>query len=488
MNNIKLELPYMKTITVSTGVDDSTKLQRLIDQTGNTAANYVFSENIEINSLLRLYNNTEFSGDGVEFRLMENAPTNPFGEQIPLIGPKSPKSCEGLKIHDIVFEGERDNQKYAPRKEGKPWGLGSHNFIGPGVISNPVPSNTANCEFYNLEFNNNLGDGIRVEGGTNILIHDIKAKRGGHDIICLSGVNYGEVYNLKADLAVNAAVRTRSAKKIKIHDCELNGDTGIAFSPGIEIQSTADNWTSSDIEIYNNKIYRTFGPGVQVAGTVKNNGLVSIHNNLFVGCGAMPAGNEISGVGGVVFDGFPVEIKNNTFYENLGYSILCGAYNRSSTYSYESTIKNNIIIKTQKSLYPGIYSGTGISCQTGARNKITVENNCQYGNKTANHYGVSYKFSISADPLFVDPSKNDYHLKSSSGGERSPCVFPEYELGMYAGTKEAAVYYPPAKPSVLIEKTSEEDLKAFIAALLNVGYLSKDQIKGYQNVSKGFWV
>jgi hypothetical protein len=477
----------MKTITVSTGVDDSTKLQRLIDQTGNTAANYVFSENIEINSLLRLYNNTEFSGDGATFTLIENAPTNPFGEQIPLIGPKSPKSAEGLKIHDIIFEGERDNQVKVPKKNGKNWGLGYHNFIGLGVISNPVPANSFNCEFYNLEFNNNLGDGIRVEGGTNISVHDIKAKRGGHDIICLSSVSTGEVYNLKADLAVNAAVRTRSAKKIKIHDCKLNGDTGIAFCPGFEIQSTAENLISEDIEIYNNEIYKTFGPGVQVAGTVKNNGLVSIHNNLFVGCGAMPAGNTISGVGGIVFDGFPVEIKNNTFDQNLGYSILCGAYNRSSTYSYESTIKNNIITKTQKSLYPGPYSGCGISNQTGSRNTIHVFNNCQYGNKL-NHYGVTFTSSLSADPLFVDPEKGDYHLKSSSGGERSPCVFPEYELGRYAGTPEAATYYPPVPPSVNIPRKNEAEMKAWIEALIAAGYLAQSDERSYNNVSKDFWV
>jgi hypothetical protein len=477
----------MKTITVSTGIDDTTKLQRLIDQTGNTAANYVFSEDIEINSLLRLYNNTEFSGDGVTFTLMENAPVNPFGEQVSLIGPKSPKSCEGLKIHDIIFEGERDKQGKVPKKDGKNWGLGYHNFIGLGVLSNPIPGNSFNCEFYNLEFNNNLGDGLRVEGGTNISVHDIKAKRGGHDIICLSSVSVGEVWNLKADLAVNAAVRTRSAKKIKIHDCDINGSSGLAYSPGIQIQSTASNWTSGDIEIYNNSIKDTYGPGIQIVGAVPNNGLVSVHNNLFVGCGAMPAANKISGVGGIVFDGFPVEITNNTFDQNLGYGILAGAYNLSSSYSFESTIKNNIITKTQKSLYPGPYSGCGISNQTGSRNTIHVFSNCQYGNKT-NHYGVTYTSSISADPLFIDPEKGDYHLKSSSGGERSPCVFPEYELGMYAGTKEAAVYYPPAPPSVNIPRKNEAEMKAFIEALIAAGYLDQKDERSYNNVSKDFWV
>ena len=48
-----------------------------------------------------------------------------------------------------------------------------------------------------------------------------------------------EVYNLKADMAVNAAVRTRSAKNIKIHDCKSKWGNWRSYSPAIQIQATA---------------------------------------------------------------------------------------------------------------------------------------------------------------------------------------------------------------------------------------------------------
>jgi hypothetical protein len=54
----------MKSLTVPASIDDSKKLQKLIDSTGNGAVKYTFSEDheIEINSLLRVFNFTEWDG------------------------------------------------------------------------------------------------------------------------------------------------------------------------------------------------------------------------------------------------------------------------------------------------------------------------------------------------------------------------------------------------------------------------------------------
>jgi hypothetical protein len=421
----------MKIVAVPNSVDTSVKLQALIDSTGNTAAKYVFSEDhdIVISSRLRVFNNTEWIGNGCKFTLMENAPVEIFGEQVPLIAPKYPRAAEGLIFHGIEFNGNRDSQSKVPKKNGKNWGLGYHNFFTLGDLRNVSYSNSRNCEFYDLSLEDNLGDGIRVEGGTKISVHDITGKRGGHDIVCYSGVLGGEVYNLKADLAVNAGVRTRSAKNIKIHDCFLNGDTKIAYSPGIQIQSTAANWVSSGIEIYNNHICKTWGPGILVMGDVPNNGNVYIHNNLFVGCGAMPKAEKRPNVGAIVYDGFPVVIEYNTAVECYGFGFVAGDYTLASRYSATATIKRNIVTGTKKALYPGKGSGAAIANLLGSRYTITCVENDTYGN-ISNFYNVTCSKNLSVDPLFV--GSGDYHLQPSS-----PCRFNGYQLGRYNGTDDS---------------------------------------------------
>lgn len=469
--------PTMKQITVN--ATDSKGLQTEIDKNGSNPAEFILKNNMLINSLVRFYNFADFNGNGKTLTLMQDAPVSPFGEQVPMIGSKSSTGINGLKIHDIIFEGNRDHQSKVPTNishagGNKNWGIGYHNFIGIGNLKTPVPANALNCEFHHLEFNNNLGDGIRIEGGTNIIVHDIKGKRGGHDIVNYGHVSGGEIYNVDVALAVNAGVRARSAKNIKIHDCKINGGTGLAYSPGIQIQDL-----SSDIDIYNNYIYGTYGPGIQIACSVPNTGLVTVRNNLIVSCGHMPASNKIGGVGGIVFDGFKVDIKNNTISESLGYGIKVGPYDVSSTYKNNASIKNNIITLTKPSLAPGLMSGCGIADLTGGRYTVFVDGNCQYGNKM-NHYKVNYTNGISADPLFIDPKNGNYHLRVGS-----PCVSSIGEIGRYSGTSE--VTKAPC-PGVTIFRDSEDDLRAYVRALRDAGHIEAGDEIEFVNVSGGFEV
>lgn len=430
-----------KSITVNSSIDDSTKLQKLIDANGNTPAIFNFQgDELEINSLLRFFNFANVAGNGITFRLMENAPTNPFGLQVPLVAPKLTNGAEGLCIHDVIFEGTRDNQNKVPPKNGKRWGLGYHNFIGLGSNKSISFDNATNCTFYNLEFNNSLGDGIRPEGATNIIVHDIKGKRTGHDTINYSAVKGGEVYNVDLMLGVGSGVRMRSCQNIKIHDCKLDNSAGLTYGPGIQIQSTAVNWIGSNIEIYDNTILDTYGPGIQVAGSVKGNGLVNIHNNLFLRCGAMPESVNRPILGGVAFMGFPVKIWNNTIVDSYGFGLVAGAYDVGSNYSYDATIARNIITKTKKAKKVGTASGTAIANLVGSKYSVTCSENCLYGN-LAEVYGVKNVNGISKDPLFT----GDYRLK-----ENSPCRFPGYQLGCYVDTPDK----PDEETSLMITSDS----------------------------------
>ncbi|MDD3957136.1 MAG: hypothetical protein PHG77_12270 [Proteiniphilum sp.] len=400
----------MHTVVIPESVDSSQKLQSIIDRTGNIPAKYMFSpdQHIEINSRLRVYNYTEFDGTGCQFTLMDNAPPSIFGEQIPLIAPKYPTSTEGLVFHDFKFDGRREYQAKVPKKNGKNWGLGYHNLFLLGSLSSVSYNNSKNCEFYNIDYKNSLGDLLRVEGGTNISAHDITASRGGHDVIMYVAQD-SEVYNLKADMAVNAAVRTRSAKNIKIHDCVLNGGTGEAYSPAIQIQATAKNWISENIEIYNNEIYSTYGPGVQVAGNVTDTGLVHIHHNFFNGCGAMPGSVNRPVTGAITFDGFPVKIENNTIVNSLGFGIVAGDYDVGSKYSFEAEIAKNIVFGTRKAYKAGLASGTGIANLLGSRYSIDCRENCLYDNSN-DLYKVTNINGIYEDPGFTE----NYYLQDSS--------------------------------------------------------------------------
>ena len=415
----------MKLITVPSSIDDSKKLQKLIDSTGNWAVKYEFlpEHEIEINSLLRVFNFTELDGHCCHFNLMENAPLKPFASSIPLIAPKYPTSAEGLYFHDIVFDGRRDTQKYAKtecKSRGKnEWGQGYHNTIMLGALNNVKYSNSTNCSFYNLEFYNSLGDGIRVEGGNGITVKDIKGRYGGHDVVCVAATKNAEVSGVEADLAVNVGVRFRSVTEGTIHDCKLNGGTGIAYSPAIQIQSTAKNWRCSGVTVYNNYIHDTYGPGIWVAGSVPDNDTI-IKNNLLLRCGQMPAANKISGVGAIVTDGFDAQIRNNTIVDSYGYGVLVGYYQMKSDITGSVTVNRNIITGTRKSFYP-VSSDAGVANLTAGRYTIDCSENCLYDN-IRDLYGVTQTDGIYQDPNFM----LGYRLHSES-----PCRKTDYSLGCY---------------------------------------------------------
>ncbi|MCU7526822.1 MAG: hypothetical protein HF308_20320, partial [Ignavibacteria bacterium] len=317
-------------IEVPTTTNTTSKLQALINKTGNISAKYIFpAMKITVDVPLTYYNNTEFAGSGINstiFKLMKDAPTTIFKEGTPLLAPKNPTAAENIIIHDIAFDGTRDSQAYVKKLYNKPWGHGYHNILMLGVFGNPAYTNTKNCKLYNLSFKDSLGDGIRAEGIYNVTIHDIYGERVGHDLICLVA-DTASVYKVKAKIDVNAGIRTRSARNVKMWDCEIDGSGGTAYSPGFEVQSTASNWKSYNIEIWNCYVHDTFGPGVQIIGTVPNNSDIQIHHCVFENCGEMPPANKLPYVGGVVFDGFNnIKIYSNDFIGCLGNSVSNAKY------------------------------------------------------------------------------------------------------------------------------------------------------------------
>ncbi len=422
----------VKTVTVPDSVDSSTELQKLIDSTGNTAAKFIISpdHDIEINSRLRFFDNFELDGGNCLFRLKENVSTSIFGAGVPLMAPKNPLSAEGLCLHDFRFDGHRDNQNNVPdwrghNGKGRPvkYGQGYHNVIMLGTFGCVGYEHAKNCEIYNVDYKNSLGDFLRVEGGTNIKAHDIKSSRCGHDVVHMV-VKNGEIYNINGIADVNAIARLRSSINTSIHDCTITGSS-TAYAPGIEIQNTAKNWDCYGLEVYNNTVKNTLGPGIQVASNINGRNEISIHNNTFGGCGIIPS---LPGVGAIIFDGFNVDIQNNTIVNSHGYGIAACDYNVGSSYPYKAIVKRNIVTGTEKSKIVGTASGSGIANLFKNRYTFECEENDVYGN-ARDLYQVTNSNGMSVDPLFV--GSGDYHLKDSS-----PCIFSDYQLGRYNGTSD----------------------------------------------------
>jgi hypothetical protein len=201
-------------------------------------------------------------------------------------------------------------------------------------------------------------------------------------------------------------------------------------------------------------VHDTFGPGVQIIGTVPNNSDIQIHHCVFENCGEMPPANKLPYVGGVVFDGFNnIKIYSNDFIGCLGNSVSNAKYDIAGSMSgLTAEVYNNIFYGTKKALYPN-GDGAGAAIANILKHyKITSHGNCFYGN-VSDLYGVTSTSDIHVDPLFV--GTKDYHLKSILGhytesgivydSETSPCIFEKYEIGCYDGTKQMSVYVP--KPS-----------------------------------------
>ena len=175
-----------------------------------------------------------------------------------------------------------------------------------------------------------------------------------------------------------------------------------------------------DAIIINNTIrgarpYGRFCAGIMAKpqGALHN---VLIMNNRIYDCKGF--GIYMTDIGYGVSPGSNADIINNVIYNNSGDGIVI----KSKHYSFLN-VSNNIIANNK---------GCGVSCMDG---KITLSNNDVWNNTKGNYNKCTAGLGdFSKDPLFADPSKGDFHLKSQAGRwdtktrkwvkdkEQSPCI------------------------------------------------------------------
>ena len=427
---------------------NSASIQKAFDKTGTSKgvqlqySDIYFSKGeYLINSRLYLNDNTKILCEkGAILTLADNAPN--FGEQVPVIGQKG-TFITGIEIEGLTYEGNYAKQSKTPGDHGKGYG----NLFGFTNISNST--------FKNVTANRNEGDGWRINGGTNLTFSDCSGYDGGHDFIHAYKCSQVKVINCSVELRANSAVRVRSSSNFMIDGCKFQDITNNAWSPAIQIENIESGKNCKSVEIKNCFILSTYGPGIWgIASTpVGTSADVNIHDNIFKQCGMMPAANKISGVGGIVLDGFTdVLIENNVLDECYGYGIGFSHYQGSGNVKgCKATIRKNIIVNTKKALYPGSISGYAIANVLGKDYyTVTASENCFYKN-SGNYYGITGKSDIFADPLFVDPAKNDYSLK-----ENSPCK------GGTEDVSDAKAYLQISCTSKMDAETLKEEIKTQI--------------------------
>lgn len=430
-----------KQVNVPTSVDDSTKLQRLVDSAGNTPAEFVFSEKseIEILSQVRFYNSCTLRGNGAVFRLRDKASTSVFPSMKSIIGAKSANPFN-FNFFNLGFDGNYGKQSVQ-------LGKGFHNFVG---ISNGANILIQGCKIYD-----SAGDGARLTNVKAVKFLDNEVRRCGHDAVYVDKGQDIEVGNNYVELRTNSGCRLRHVINGHAHDNYIvNKVSGKAACPGMQIENSTSGMKSSNIVIENNKILDTWGPGIWIIGT-SNSSLsaasgLTVRNNLFSNCGNMDSDyHHLPGVGGIVATGWDnLDVSYNTFDRCRGYGVLLGSYYSSAAGSgYDAKIFRNIFTGTRKANTVGTASGAPVAKLDPKYTDVVVSENCFFDNVTA-PYNVKPVSSIAKNPLYISPS--DYHLQAVS-----PCRFANYQLGMYNGAETPE---QPKTATYLMFDCSEDEL------------------------------
>jgi len=373
-----------KTITVSSSVDDSKKLQKLIDNTGNTPTEYIFSKDndIEIISPIRFYGNLIVNGGGAVFHLTDKAPESLFPSMTPILGAKS-NGGSGYEFSGLVFDGNSDHQTV-------PLGKGFHNLIGL--------SGASDIKIHDIHLHDSAGDMARLANVKKVRYNKNKVIRCGHDGLYVDGGYDVEADDNYTEIRTNSAVRLRHVKGGKVRRNVVKNKVGGAAScPGFQFETSLENRYSSDILVEDNEVSDTWGPGAWVICRANpNKGAatgITFRGNTFTNCGNMDSSyHHIPGVGGLVFDCWDkIVVENNTFKDCKGYGVLFGDYVNAGDVgaNLSATIRNNKFIGTKKSNTVGTASGTAIANLKSERYTSVVARENSYSGNVRDLYNVT---------------------------------------------------------------------------------------------------
>ncbi|WP_440946646.1 disaggregatase related repeat-containing protein [Methanosarcina sp. T3] len=279
---------------------------------------------------------------------------------------------------------------------------------------------TSDVKVYDMYMHDGHGDGLRIKYGSNIQFYNNTVYKLGHDGLFAIECSNVEAWNNTITCRTNSALRVWNTNNVKFHDNFIDSFYHwSAGGPGIQVERSKGDM--NNIEIYDNVITNTYGPGIWLIGTAgaydPSLSSVYIHHNIFYGSGTNPS---IEWVGGVLGSGFHNVLIENNVFDGVHNAAVVDMYSTDSNAGpsgtgFTTTVRNNIIVNTVPRTKNAAGTGYGVINRLTSSHTIVLENNCLYNNTAGNYKNVNSATDIYVNPLFADSSLHDYHLKSLAG-------------------------------------------------------------------------
>jgi hypothetical protein len=396
------------------GLDDQVEINQALayvaENPEHTTVYLKGPKTYRISDSILIGNNTVLQGDRTAIVKLEDNANWPAGK--PMITQMDSAGINRVTIKGFQIDGNHD------RNEDKKRGQGYYNMIHF--------LDSKNIDVHGMYMHNGHGDGLKVERSSDIIFYNNKVYKLGHD-----GLFAIDSQNIKAwkntiTCRTNGGLRVMNSNHVKFHDNVI--DSFYHWSAGgsaILIEKTTG--VVNDIEVYNNTIHNTYGPGVWVIGygnsySKEEAQNVHIHHNIFYDTGTNPS---IDWVGGIITSGFYDTLIENNVFDGVYHGAIIQMYPSSKDVDhsvdlssqgtgYETIVRNNIIVDTQKRTKDPKGTGYAVINYLPETHTFVLENNCLYNNAAGNYKNCTSTTDIYADPLFINKRKHDYRLKPDS--------------------------------------------------------------------------
>ena len=357
-----------------------------------------------IDDPLLIGSNTILEGDSdAVLKLVDHAG---WATMVPLIKQMSSSGISNVTIRGFEVDVNHDGNAELAK------GAGYYNVVY-FLLSSDIT-------VHDMYMHDGHGDGLRMRNSKNIKFYNNTVYKLGHDGLFAIECSNVEAWNNTITCRTNSALRVWNSNNVKFHDNFIDSFYHwSAGGPGIQVERSKGDM--NNIEIYDNVITNTYGPGIWLIGTAgaydKSLSSVYIHHNIFYGSGTNPS---IEWVGGVLGSGIHNVLIENNVFDGVHNAAVVNMYSTDtnagpSGTGFTTTVRNNIIVNTVPRTKNAAGTGYGVINRLTSSHTIVLENNCLYNNIAGNYKNVKSTTDIYVDPLFADQSSYDYHLKSVAG-------------------------------------------------------------------------
>ncbi|AKB18383.1 hypothetical protein MSWHS_1520 [Methanosarcina sp. WWM596] len=450
------------------GIDDQVEINQALEYVAENPQfttvylrgpnTYVISDSIFIGS------QTTLVGDPTAVIKLKDKADWPVGK--PLITQMDWRGVHGVIIKGFEIDGNHDNN------EDKKKGLGYYNMIHF--------LNSRDIQVHDMYMHDGHGEGLKADHSYNIQFYNNNVYKLGHNGLFAISCQNVEAWNNTITCRTDSGLRATNSNHIKFYDNLIDSFYHwSAGSSGILIEKTAG--TVNDVEIYNNTIHNTYGPGLWLIGwsesySRKEAQNVHIYHNIFYSTGTNP---NIDWVGGIITSGFYDTLIENNIFDGVYHAAVIHMYptgthiyptyddhpNLSPTGTgYATIVRNNIIVNTRERKKDPEGTGYAVINYLPETQTFVLENNCLYNNSAGNYQNCTSTTDIYADPLFVNQNEHDYCLKPDS-----PCIGAGYTFPISSETFEEKTTESIESNEIITEsiESNEKTIKSIIRAFVS---------------------